>query len=277
MRVAFILFTTVLAAWAEDAREIVRRSVERDVFNSEKTKDYTYIQRQETRKLNGKNAVTDTDSETFDVLLIEGQPYRRLIERNGKPLSESERLKEEKKFDKTLAERRAQSPAERNKRLAEVEKQRREGREFLKEVPDAYAFRLVGEQSLEGRDVWVIEAEPRKDYKPRSRRGGLLMKFRGKLWISKGDYQWVRAEAEPIDTVSFGLFLARLGTGSKVEFQLMEVNNEVWLPRSVRVRVDARVALLKRYHAEQDIDFRNYRKFQTDSRVVSSEEISRQP
>ncbi|HBY61436.1 MAG TPA: hypothetical protein DEH78_16565 [Solibacterales bacterium] len=272
-----LILVAAAGACAQDAREIVRQSVERDQFNSERAKDYTFIQREETRKLNGKNAVTSTESETFDVLMIEGRPYQRLVERNGKPLSVKEQQKEEEKYEKTLRDRKRESPAERNKRLAEVEKERREGRAFLKEVPDAYRFKLVGEQPLEGREVWVIEAEPRTDYKPRSRRGGLLMKFRGKLWISKGDYQWVRAEAEPIDTVSFGLFLARIAKGSKIEFQLMHVNNEVWMPRSIRLRVDARLALLKRFHEEQDIDFREYRKFQTDSRVVSAEEIPRQP
>jgi hypothetical protein len=275
--VAAILLCAWTPAWTDDAREIVRRSVERDQFNAELAKDYTFIQREETRRLNAKNGVTKTESETFDVLIIEGRPYRRLIEKDGKPLSAREREKEEEKYDKTLRERKSESPQERRKRLEEVEKRRREGRAFLKEVPDAYTLKLVGEEQLEGRETWVIEAEPRPDYRPKSRRGGMLMKFRGKLWIAKDGYHWVRAEAEPVETVSFGLFLLRLYPGSKLEFQLMHVNNEVWMPRSIRVRVLSRLAILKRFQAEQDIDFRDYRKFQADSHVVSAEEIPVQP
>jgi hypothetical protein len=47
------------------------------------------------------------------------------------------------------------------------------------------------------------------------------------------------------------------------------VNEEVWLPSRITVRAEARIAILKKMHAEIDITYRDYRKFQADSKIVA--------
>ena len=78
---------------------------------------------------------------------------------------------------------------------------------------------------------------------------------------------------EVIDTISFGWFVARLGKGARLRFEQVRVNQEVWLPSHIGVAASARVALLKRYSVEQDITYKRYRKFQADSRIVSTQEL----
>ena len=87
--------------------------------------------------------------------------------------------------------------------------------------------------------------------------------------IDKGEYHWVKAEGEAIDTLSFGFFLFRVAPGAKVSFEQVRVNGEVWLPSRISVRAEARVVLLKKMNAEIDISYREYRKFQADSKMVS--------
>ena len=52
----------------------------------------------------------------------------------------------------------------------------------------------------------------------------------------------------------------------------MRVNDELWVPKSVALKASARLVLLKKVNVEQEITFSDYRKFQTDSRVVSTGE-----
>jgi len=85
---------------------------------------------------------------------------------------------------------------EREKRLADWHRKREHEREFLREVPDAFDFRMAGEETLDGRRVYVIDATPRSDYRPRSTDGKLLSKMKGRLWIDAETYDWAKAEAE---------------------------------------------------------------------------------
>ena len=73
------------------------------------------------------------------------------------------------------------------------------------------------------------------------------------------------------DTISFGLFLARLSPGSRLSFEQTRVNDEIWLPLHAQIRVDARLGLLMKVDAEVDVTYRDYRKFQTDSHMVAAD------
>jgi hypothetical protein len=272
-----ILFASFAPAQTSDPLDIVRRSLEQDRTNFERARDYTFVERSELRRLDGKGRLTKTESETFDVLILGGRPYKKLIAKNDQPLSNKEAEKAAREFEKEIKKRRGESERERRALLEKEERRRRESRAFLAEIPRAFSFRLAGVERIEGLPVWVIDAEPRADFKPEVRRAGLLSKFRGRIWIAQDDLQWVRVEAETVATVTFGLFLARLGPGAKLTFEQHRVNDEIWLPSRATTRLDARVALLKRFNAEVDVAWRDYRKFQTDSRIVSTQELTDQP
>ena len=116
--------------------------------------------------------------------------------------------------------------------------------------------------------MWIIEAQPKPGYKPKMKRAEILTHLRGKIWVDQADYQWVKTEAEVIDPISFGFGLIKLGSGAVLNFDQVRVNEEVWLPASIRVRADARLAYLKKLREELDITYRDYHKFQADSRIV---------
>jgi hypothetical protein len=227
------------------------------------------VQKSVESVLDSSGKVKSTSSKTRDILYIRGERYTRLLERDGKALSAEEQKKEEEKLRKRTAERQAESEAEYNKRIAARETNRQKQREFLNEIPEAFDFKLVGEDQIDGRAVWIIEANPRPGYKPRASKAQIFQKFRGKLWIDKLDYEWVKAECESIDTVSFGFFLARLGKGARLTFEQVRLNDEVWLPKRMHIRYDARLALLKHQVGELEQTMYNFKKFQTDSRILS--------
>jgi hypothetical protein len=266
------LLLRCLSAQTPDPLEIVRRSVEQDRLNFRRANDYSYVQHTEQRELDEQGRVRKVESRTFDVIVIDGEPYQKLIARNGKPLGEAEARKEQEKLDRELARRRNEDPARRSRRLSEEEKRRMEGREFAREIPEAFRFRLAGEERLEGRPVWIIDAEPKPGYRGKAKRADLLSKFRGRLWIDQQDYQWVRVEAETIAPVRFGWVLARLDPGAKMVFEQRRVHDEVWLPSRAHIQLSARLALVRKLRGEVEVLWRDYRKFRTDSRITDVSE-----
>src|SRR6185437_10824406 len=199
------------------AKEIVRRAMQRDISNWEQEKNYTFIQRIEQRELNADGSVKSNKSETEEIVFLYDQPYAHLIRRNDQPLPDAEARKVEKKLNDTMEKRRTETPSEREKRLADFEKHHRDEHDFLLEVPDAYDFRIVGEETLNGRAAYVISGEPRADFRPNLNAARVLPKLRPKLWIDKTEFQWLRMDADVIDTITWGGFLLRLHPGSHIE------------------------------------------------------------
>ena len=85
-------------------------------------------------------------------------------------------------------------------------------------------------------------------------------------------YDWTRAEAEAIDTVSYLGIAFRLSPGSRVSLEQTRVNGEIWLPKRVSVAASGRILLLKRFGGEWDLTYSDYRKFQTETRILPADE-----
>ena len=248
-------------------REIVRQSADKDVENTLRERDYTYVRRNEERKLDGKGRVKSTESKTYEIMVLAGERLEKLIAKDDKPLSEKEARKEDEKVQKVLVKSQKETERDRRKRLEKTDKETEEARLFVKEIADAYTFRFLRTEDLGGRPTYVIDADPRPGYKPRIKDAKFLPKVRFRAWIDKAESQWVKLDIECIDTISWGLFLARLHKGSTIHIEQTRVNDEVWLPKRVELRLDARIALLKKLDMELDVTFRDYQKFQTNATI----------
>lgn len=267
VRLAFVLFVCI-SACAQDAREIVRKSVEFDQANWMRMADYTWTARLHERHFDGHDRVTSEHKEAWETLVLDGEPFRRMLERDGKALPPDEQRKEQQKLDKETAKLAKSTPEQKQRRAAELEKERRHDREFLLELPDAFDLKIDGEDKIDGRDVWVISGMPKPGYHPKTHDGAALLKIRGKMWIDKQDFQWVRVEAETTATISWGLFLARLNPGAKLVLEQTRVNDEVWLPKREYVVGNGRIGLVKRLSEDQEITWNDYKKFQVESKIV---------
>jgi hypothetical protein len=240
--------------------------------NYSKQRDYTYIVRKVENKLDGKGGVKSTESKTYEAMELYGEQVERLIAKNDQPLSGKDAAKEEERINKITSERKNESAEDRAKRQAEEEKQREKNREFVHEVADAYDFHLLGNEMLNGRDTWVIGAEPRPGFQAHSKEAEILPKYHGRLWIDKKELQLVKLDVEAIDTVSFGWVLARIHKGTRLVIGQVRVNDEVWLPQHVNFRFDARIALFKNYNEEDEDTFRDYKKFRATARILGAGE-----
>jgi hypothetical protein len=251
-----------------DPKEIVRRSMEIDRRTLELARNYTCQQREVVKHLDKHGDVKSTEVKTFDISFYYGEEYSRLILVDDKPLDDKQKKKEDEKLEKFLAKYRNESEEDRQKRRDKERKDRQESRAYRLDVANAYDFRIVGEEELEGVNTWVIEATPRKDFKPTQPHADMLKKIKGKMWIDKKEYNWIRVEAEATDTISFGLFLFRIHPGSRFNFQQLHLNNEVWLLRHLYLNGGARIALLKNEAIEQEDTFSNYKKFSSTITIL---------
>jgi hypothetical protein len=257
----------------EQMRKLLRVVADKDIENDKRQRDYTYIDREVENKLDGKGQTKSTEVKTYEVLEIYGEQVQRLIAKDDKPLDAKEAAKEEEKIQKIFDKRKNESEEERKKREEKAVKEREDGRKFVREVADAYNFKLVGTEQVGGRDTWVIEGEPRPGFEAQMKEAKVLSKFRGRVWIDKGDLQLAKMDVEAIDTVSFGWVLARIHKGTRVMLEQTRVNDEVWLPRHLTFKLDARIALFKGYNLDGDQEYRDYKKFRTSSKIVGMGEV----
>lgn len=257
----------------EQMRQLLRIVADKDMENDKRQRDYTYVERDVQNKLDGKGKTKSTEIKTYEVLEIYGSQVQRLIEKDDKPLDAKDAAKEDEKIQKIIDKRKNESEEDRKKREEKEVKEREDGRKFVREVADAYDFKLFGTEVVGGREAWVIDGEPRPGFEPHMKEAKFLSKFHGRVWIDKSDLQLSKMDIEAIDTVSFGWVIARIHKGTRVMFEATRVNEEVWLPRHLTFKLDARVALLKGYKMDGDETYRDYKKFRTSSKIVGMGEV----
>ena len=268
--------STATTLTQDQIKELIQKAADNDDKNDKLQRDYTYTEREVEHKLDGKGNTKSTETKTYDVLEIYGEQVEKLIEKNDKPLSPKEAAKEDEKIQKIIDKRRNESEKDREKRLKAEEKDREESRKYVHEISDAYNFSLIGTESVGGREAWVISAEPRPGFVPHMKYANYLSKFHGRVWIDKADVEVSKMDVECLDTVSWGLFIARLHKGTHFVLQQTRVNDEVWLPQSLSFKLDARLALLKGFKMEDEQTFRDYKKFRTDAKITAIGEVQEQ-
>ena len=234
-------------------RELVRQSIRNGEQSWRESFYYSCVKRDVDRQMDATGRLKSSAVDLFDIIpLGYGDYFEQQVEHNGEPLSAEERLK----ISKELEKRRAESPAQKRRRF---EKELAE-RSYLEEVPDAFDFKITGEEKLATGPAWVVDATPHPGYVPKSRYAHFFPKMHGTLWIDKKDLQWVKADAVAADTVTFGLFLARLAKGSHIILEQTRLSDGAWVPQGLSARAEARTFLLFNHNIDENVTYSNYRK-----------------
>src|SRR5579864_7906607 len=260
----------------EQMQQLFRVAADKDLENEKRIRAYTYVERDVQHNLDGKGETKSTEIKTYEVLEIYGEQVQRLIQKDDKPLDAKEAAKEEEKIQKIIDKHKGETEEDRKKQAEREAKRRDESRKFVSAVADSHDFKLVGTETVGGRDTLVIDAEPRPGYELQDKEERFVSKFRGRLWIDKEDLQLVKVDVEAVDTASVGWVLARIHKGTRMEYEQMRMDDEIWLPRHMTYKLDARVALFKGYNLNGEQTYRDYKKFQTSSRIVAVGEAQEQ-
>ncbi|HZF38667.1 MAG TPA: hypothetical protein VE715_07575 [Blastocatellia bacterium] len=258
---------------------------------------YTYTETITKRELDSNGQMKVKESETFDLTFYKGARIRRLVAKNGKPLSPKEEADAQKDVEKRVREI--------EKREAEKE---RKGRETAQKAPknsDANtantggdskgdqpnadepnaneederknrptiadvlrASRLVNprRERFRSRDVIVFDFEPLPGYKPQKNYEKLFGKMAGALWIDPIDKQVARVEARLVEAYKIGGgMLASLKEGANFTLEHERVNQEIWLPARAEINLGVRVLLLKGLNINQTIIYGDYKRFSVEA------------
>lgn len=247
--------TSVSANAQQDLSEIIQRSVAANDRDWDADAQYDYHE-------------TDRDSDgtkTYEVTMQYGTLYEKLIALNGKELTASQKAEQQRKFDKTMAQRRAESPRQRAARIAKFKAERKRDHAMLAQLAKAFTFTSQGEQQLGDYKVYVLKANPRPGYRPTNRDTRVLTGMEGTLWIDKQTYQWVKVEAHVIHPVSIIGLLAKVEPGTRFELEKEPVGDNIWLSKHFSMTATAKVLSLVSHHSQEDDTFFDYHKRQSSS------------
>lgn len=198
-------------------------------------------------------------SKTYQVTMIDGTPYQRLIAVNGKPLSPEQNAQELKKQEQAAAQRRSESAEDRQKRIEKFEKDRRRDHAMIEQLTKAFNFTLVGQGRMRGFNVWVLKATPKPGYKPPNMETQVLTGMEGALWIDQKTYNWVRVTAQVIHPVSIEGFLAEVEPGTRFELEKSPVGGGIWQPTHYSMKASAKVLHMFSHNSTDDETYFDYK------------------
>lgn len=253
---------------ALDPKQIVRRSVQAIQSDWAQAPSYSFEERDVESKHNARATV-----KTYEVLMIDGSPYRRAIARNDHPLLAGEQAEEERKLRAEIQKREHESGRERARRIAKYEKERRQDQAMLMAMVDAFDFQPAGEEAVNGHDCWILDAHPKLGYQPRDRETKVLAGMSGRLWIDKSQNQWVRVKADVVKPVNFFGFVAKVGPGTTILLEQEPVAENLWLPKRFSMHVNASAFGFLDESSTDDETYRDYKLLpKTSAGLVPSRE-----
>ena len=239
-----------IQATALDARQIVVQSLVATERSWQARDHYTFTERDQDRRLDSSGKLKSENVDVTRMILVNGIRFEQLMEHNGQLPSAEEQRKSEKDLEKLKHE----TPAEEAARLQKT----RENRSFLRDLLEAFDFRLIGEEIVGGRPAYVLKATPHPGYHPRGKYGKLFSKVEGKLWVNKQDFGWVKVDGEVTQSFSIGLLVARVQRGSHIIMEQTCVGDAVWVPKRLEMKASARILLLKSLDLERILTYSDY-------------------
>jgi hypothetical protein len=247
---------TLLLSWSicifaqEDAASIIKKSAEAN------DRDWAAAPQFD----NSERDIDKNGDRTYEVTMLFGSPYQRLIAVNGHDLSPAKQKDEEKKYQAAVSERQRESSDKRSQRIAKFEADRKRDYTLIQQMIVAFDFSLVGEETLMDHPVYVLKATPRAGYRPPNRDSAVLTGMEGTLWIDRDTFQWVKVQAHVVHPVRIEGFLAEVEPGTQFEVEKAPVSGDIWLTTHFSMKSNARVLLLFPRRGQEDDSFFNYHK-----------------
>jgi len=239
--------------------ELVRQSSANTERNWKEAPKFVFTERDVVEKVDRSGHAKTRTVKTYESMVLEGSDYNRLVAVNDKPLSPQQQRAEDERMAKERERRHNQSPAERQKRVSKYQRERQQDNAMMREMVEAFNYKLIGEETVHGRPCWVLQATPRPGYVPRNRDSRVLTGMQGKLWIDKGDVQWAKVEAEVVKPVSF-YAVATVTPGTKFTLEQKPVGEGVWLPAHFAVKVNSSILSVFSHNSIDDETYSNYRR-----------------
>lgn len=243
---------------ALDVSSIVRKSVAANTADWKAQPQYSYLEHDTKTKVDSDGNAKISHAKAFQVTMIEGSPYYRLLELEHEPLNAAQAQQERDKLTREIQRRRSETADQRRARIAKYQSDRAEEHLLMQQMVDAFTFKLNREEQVEGVDCYLLDANPNPDYVPPVEKARVLLGMKGHLWIDKAEYHWVKVEAEVINPVQFGFFIAQVKPGTRFELEQAPVVGGVWLPKRFAETVNASLFGIYGMRSRQEEAYSDY-------------------
>lgn len=227
-------------------KKFVHRWQEEDRENLDER--FGFIEHRLFDTLDKSGIVKEHSDETFQMVLLDGHPYPRLIAINGKPLGPDEQHKQAERESKFREEQRRKSEDKKEDRL-KVDDQ------FL----GHFQFDVLGREVLNGRTSYVVTVLPKTGiFSVRNNAEKVFTHMQGKVWVDAEDFTLVKCELHLTEPTSF---YGILGSVRQIDLMLQRrwVEDKTWVFENLRYTLDAR-RLFTSIHIRQDSEYREFKK-----------------
>ncbi len=242
--------------------------------------NYSYTELKIDRDLDKTGNFIEKGSEKTYNTFYKGYRIKRLIEKNGKPLSTSDQSKEDREaekqvveIEKRLSEKERKAISERDTGSGRGGQPNGDGQRIT--IADALKGSLLTNPRRErfrGIDVIVFDYEPNPAFKPQTRNEKLFALCNGAVWVDAKTKQVVRLDA--VLTKSVGSFIGKAKQGASFSIENELVNNEIWLPSQADVNLSIKI-LFAGININNLIKYGDYKRFATEVKDATIDEVKK--
>jgi hypothetical protein len=227
-------------------KKFVQRWQEEDRENLDEKIGFIEHRLYDTLDRNG--SVKEHSDETFQMVLLDGHPFPRLIAKDAKPLRPEEQRKQAERESKFREEQRRKSEDKKEDRL-KVDDQ------FL----GHFQFDVLGREVLNGRASYVVIVLPKTgNFSVRNNAEKIFTHMQGKVWVDAEDSTLVKCELHLTEPTSF---YGILGSVRQIDLMLQRrwVEDKTWVFEKLRYTLDAR-RLFTSIHIRQESEYSEFTK-----------------
>ena len=230
-------------------------------------KNYIYRSNVVSEELDSHGNPKKTEQEEREHFWINDTPISRLLQRDGKILSESDQKKEKDRIDKRIAE--AKEIAQKKADGETAHRRRGEYEVTFARFLELGAFSNPRRVIWHGRDTIAVDYHGDPKAKTNNPVEGVIHELAGTVWIDEVDHALVRLEAQLFNDFKLGGGLvANIHKDSSFQTEFMKVNGEIWLPASISAKGSARFALFYRLNGTTNVTNFGYRRFKATSTIL---------
>lgn len=268
--VGILTFFAVHAIGKElpDAHNLMMKSLAAGEKNEQQLRSYVSRTQSDAKRFEQDGNLKTEEVKTFDDVLVNGFHVSKLVAKNGKPLTDADQQKEDSRIAKLVEARKRETPEQHERRLAAAKEKQEKMWRFAREILDAFDFQMAGEETLNGRKAWVVDAVPHPGYKAKEMKAEIFLHLTGRVWVDQEDFIWIKADARAVEPFALGFSaLAKLDKGAHLFFEQTRLADGTWVSSRASIKANARVAMVAHIAVENLTISENFRKVDPGTRL----------
>lgn len=255
----FSILISPAMAQTDNAEELLKRTVANLHSQELKRENYTFTENYHNINYDKNGKIKVDNTARFEIVFVEGTPYKRKVEEDGKPLSGKAAEEEEKKYQATVAERRRMN-AEHKQTLFHREYQVNMRPE---DWPSMFLASIAGKETADGHEVIKLLLTPRPGVKPISDPEKDELSTAVQLWIDPADEHPLHIR---IEYTKDGVHVLR--GGSVDIFWQKEPKDAIYLMSRALIQYKVKY-LMSTIPGMTEQKFSNYKRFGVDVHITA--------